>query len=227
MNRYILLKKVRRIHCIYGRNYDSNIYIILGEIPTIVDTGTGLHHDEVIKNIKRIIDPISIKQIFLTHEHYDHCGGVRKIKDLTHGKAKIIAHKNAADKIERGESAFAALLGGEMPKIPVDQIVVDGDILQVGDEKCQVIHTPGHTPGSICLYLPDSRSLISGDTVFAYGSFGRYDFPGGSLPQLKKSIRRLATLDVVNLYPGHDVFIEGEGRSHIMMSLRNIELKTW
>jgi len=216
---------VKKIYCIYGRDYDSNIYIILGEIPTIIDTGTGLHHEEVAKKIKSIINPLDIEQIILTHEHYDHCGGVRKIKDLT--KAKITAHEKAADKIERGESAFAALLGGEMPKIPVDQIVVDGDIIQVGDEKCQILHTPGHTPGSICLYLPSSRSLFSGDTVFAYGSFGRYDFPGGSLTQLKKSIKRLSTLDIVNLYPGHDIFIEGEGKSHIMMSLRNIELKTW
>ena len=222
-----MVSKKVNIHCIYGRNYDSNIYIIKGEIPTIIDTGTGLHHDEVAKKIKHIIDPLSIKQIILTHEHYDHCGGVKKIKELTDGKARIIAHKDAVEKIERGESAFASLLGGEMPKIPVDKIVVDGDILQVGDEKCQVIHTPGHTPGSICLYFPNSRSLISGDTVFAYGSFGRYDFPGGNLTQLKKSIRRLSTLDVVNLYPGHDIFIEGEGKSHIMMSLRNIESKTW
>lgn len=216
---------MKKIYCIYGIDYDSNIYIILGEIPTIIDTGTGLHYVEVAKRIKSIVNPLDIEQIILTHEHYDHCGGVRKIKDLT--KAKIIAHEIAVDKIERGESAFAALLGGEMPKIPVDQIVVDGEILQVGDEKSQVLHTPGHTPGSICLYLPSSRSLFSGDTVFAYGGFGRYDFPGGSLIQLKKSIRRLSTLDVVNLYPGHDIFVEGEGKSHIMMSLRNIELKTW
>lgn len=226
MKEYLVLRKVN-IHCIYGRNYDSNIYIILGDLPTIIDTGTGLHHEEVAREINRIIDPLDIKQIVLTHEHYDHCGGVRKIKELTNGKAKIIAHENAADKIEKGESAFARLLGGKMPKIPVDKTVAEGDILQVGDENCQVIHTPGHTPGSICLYFPNSRSLISGDTVFAYGSFGRYDFPGGSLPQLRKSIRKLSSLDIDNLYPGHDVFIEGNGKSHITMSLKNVELEIW
>ncbi len=212
-----------KIHCIPGRNYDSNIYVILGEVPTIIDTGTGLHHVEVTREIKRIVDPASIKRIIITHEHYDHCGGVKKIKQLTNG-ADIITHELAADKIEHGESAFARLLGGEMPKIPVDRRVRDGDKLLVGDEECIVIHTPGHTPGSMCLYFPRDKSLVSGDTVFAYGGFGRYDFPGGSLHQLKKSISRLSELDVVNLYPGHDVFIEREGGKHLLMSLRNIKM---
>ena len=99
-----------KIHCIYGRNSDSNIYVILGENPTVIDCGTGLHNEEVVRGIKKIVDPTLIKQIILTHEHFDHCGGVKKLYDLTGGNAKIISYKNAADKIERGESIFARFL---------------------------------------------------------------------------------------------------------------------
>ena len=211
-----------KIHCIYGCNSDSNIYIILGENPAIIDCGTGLHNEEVVRDIKKIVDPTLIKQIILTHEHFDHCGGVKKLHDLTDGKAKIVSHKNAANKIEKGESMFARLLGGTMPKMPVDIKLSDGDTIKIGDETFEVIHTPGHTPGSMCLYSKASKSLVSGDTIFSYGSFGRYDFPDGDLHLLRQSIERLAKLDVENLYPGHELYVEGEGKKHMVMVLESI-----
>ena len=210
------------IHCIYGYNSDSNIYIILGENPSIIDCGTGLHYEEIAREIKKIVDPTLIKQIILTHEHFDHCGGVKKLHDLTNNKAKIMSHMNAAKKIEEGESMFAKLLGGTMPKMPVDIKLSDGDTLKIGDGTFEIIHTPGHTPGSMCLYSKESNSLFSGDTIFSYGSFGRYDFPGGDLHLLRQSIERLAKLDVENLYPGHELFIEVEGKKHMAMVLENI-----
>ena len=211
-----------KIHCIYGRNFDSNIYVIPGEKTTIVDTGTGLHNKEVIGDIKKLVDPASINQIIITHEHFDHCGGIKKIFEITDGKAKIMAHGNASEKIEKGESEFAKMLGGVMSKMPVDVKLKDGDKIMVGDESFKVLHTPGHTPGSLCLHSETSKSLISGDTVFSHGSFGRYDFPGGDANLLKQSIERLAKLDVVNLYPGHESIIEGDGKKHMNIALRNI-----
>ena len=150
------------IHCIYGRSYDSNIYIIVGESPTIIDCGTGLHHNEVAKVINNLIDPTTITQIILTHEHYDHCGGVKKLHELTGGNAKIIAHKDAADKIEKGKSMFARMLGGIMPKMPVDIRVDEGDTLNIGDELFEVIRTPGHTPGYQMMHvkLPKTGTVV-------------------------------------------------------------------
>jgi len=98
----------------------------------------------------------------------------------------------------------------------------EGDIIVVGDEKFEVFHTPGHSPGSMCLYSKASKTLISGDTIFSGGWFGRYDFPGGDRHLLKQSIERLTKLDVVNLYPGHEPMVEGDGRRHMMMVLENI-----
>lgn len=210
-----------KIHCIYGCSYDSNIYIVVGENPTIVDCGTGSYHTKVAREITNLVDPITITQIILTHEHYDHCGGVKELYELTGDNAKIIAHKDAADKIEKGKSMFARMLGGTMPKMPVDIRVDEGDTLNIGDEIFEVIHTPGHTPGSMCLYSNKSKSLFSGDTIFSHGSFGRYDFPEGDANLLKQSIERLATLNVVNLYPGHEPYIEGEGKQHVALTLKN------
>lgn len=114
------------------------------------------------------------------------------------------------------------MLGSSMPKTPVDVKLKDGDKVKIGDEMFEVIHTPGHTPGSICLYGKNSRTLFSGDTVFAYGSFGRYDFPEGNAVHLKNSIERLTKLDVLNLYPGHEIVVEGDGSKHIKMALESI-----
>lgn len=211
-----------KIHCIYGYNYDSNIYIIDGKIPTIIDCGTGLYHKNILKKINEIIDINSIKQIIITHEHYDHCGGVKKLYEKIEEKPNIITHEKASNKIEKGESIFAQMLGGKMPKMPVDVKLEKEINIKIGDHFFQVLYTPGHSPGSICLYDKITKSLISGDTIFSYGSFGRYDFPGGSYNLLKNSIEKLAILDIENLYPGHELYIEKKGNEHINMTLKNI-----
>ena len=209
------------IHCIYGFNYDSNIYVILGEKPTIVDCGTGLYNDQVVKKITEILDPEKIEQIILTHEHFDHCGGARKIHEMTKGNAEIFAYVDASEKIEKGDSQFARMLGGVMPNMGVDVKLKENDVVKIGDDEFTVIHTPGHTPGSICLYDKKSKSLISGDTIFPFGSFGRYDFPEGDGNQLKKSIERLSKLDIVNLYPVHESVVEGDADKHVSLTLKN------
>jgi len=211
-----------KIHCIYGINYDSNIYVVTGKIPTIIDCGTGLNQKYVEDKILKIIKPKEILQIIITHEHYDHCGGVKKIYELSNKNVKVFAHNLASDKIEKGESDFAKMLGGVMPKMPVDIKLNDKETITIGDEDFVVIHTPGHTPGCICLFSKESKTLFSGDTVFAYGSFGRYDFPGGDAYALKDSIQMLCKLDIKNLYPGHETIVEGEANIHMKKSLENI-----
>lgn len=209
------------IKTIYGLNYDSNIYVIDGEKPSIIDTGTGIHHEKVTSEISKLIDISTIKQMILTHEHFDHTGGIKNLKKEIGKDTKIIAHKNATKKIERGESEFADMLGEKFESVSVDVKLKDNDEIKIGDEVFRVIHTPGHTPGCICLYEKKSKSLISGDTVFSYGSFGRYDFPGGSLNQLKKSIENLTKLDIENLYPGHEKIVEGNANMHVKKSFEN------
>jgi len=211
------------IFTIFGKNYDSNIYIIIGNIPTIIDTGTGLYSIEIKETIKEYIDLSKIKQIILTHEHFDHVGGTLDILKATNGNAEIFAHNNTLRKLEKGESSFARLLGGVMPKIHVDTALSDSENVIIGDEEFEVLHTPGHSPGSICFYCKKIKSLISGDTIFAHGDFGRYDLPGGDFSSLLKSIDRLTALDVKDLYPGHGPVVETVGKDHVLQSFRNIQ----
>lgn len=211
------------IHCINSYSYDSNVYVIQGAISTIVDTGTGLNQNYLVREIKKLIDPLKIDQIILTHEHFDHCGGVKKIFELTGKSCNVIAHKYTSKKLINGESTFADWLGGEMPRIEINKKCYGGEIIKIGDENFEIVYTPGHSIGSICLYSKKSNSLFSGDTIFSYGGFGRYDFQGGSLIQLKESIENIALYDVKNLYPGHESIIEGDGNKHIKMALNNIK----
>ena len=210
------------IYVIHGKGYDSNIFLIDGKEPTIIDTGTGLNIKLVSKEILSYIDPENITQIIFTHEHFDHTGGSKDLLELTGNHAQILAHPYTKEKVEEGKSMFASMLGGTMPKISVDKSLNGGDQLIIGDNAYEVIHTPGHTPGCICLYDKNTKTLFSGDTVFSHGSFGRTDFPGGSLSQLQHSIKALSNLHITNLYPGHESIIEGDGNNHIALSYQNV-----
>jgi len=211
------------IFTISGRNYDSNVYVILGNIPVVIDTGTGLYSKELIEGIKKFTDPATIKQIILTHEHFDHVGGTLDILKATNNNAKVFAHNQAVDKLQKGESSFSQMLGSVMPKIQVDKPVSDSDVLICGDEEFTVLYTPGHSLGSICLYNKKEKVLISGDTIFAHGDFGRYDLPGGNFQSLVQSIQRLSDLDIIHLYPGHGPIVEEYGKNHVLQSYKNIQ----
>ena len=212
-----------KIYTIYGRNYDSNVFLVTGENITVIDAGTGLFGDYMIKEIKRILGKNDLKQIILTHEHFDHVGGIKNIINSFNENINILAHPYAAEKIESGKSMFAKMLGAKMPNIKID-IKLDGkDIVKIGDNDFEVIHTPGHTPGSICLYDRFGKNLFSGDTVFSHGSFGRYDFPGGDGKTLRRSIELLSKLDVENIYPGHETIVEGDGNRHMDLCMKNTE----
>lgn len=155
--------------------------------------------------------------IILTHLHYDHTAALDGLK--LSGKTVVMMHEADAKAI--GTSASAAhFFGARAPKFHVDTVLTDGAEIDLGDSTLRVIHTPGHTPGSICLYEVQSKSLFSGDTVFPYGSIGRTDLPGGSSRDLIRSISRLVTLDVSVLYPGHREVTANNVNEQIKQSLK-------
>ena len=210
------------IFTIPGRDYDSNVYVVTGEIPTIIDTGTGFYTQTIVETLQNITSLPKIQQILLTHEHYDHVGGVNDIVLATKGAAKIFAHKDIVLKLKEGKSTFAEMLGGIMPKINVDVPLIENQQLTLGDEQFQVIYTPGHSIGSLCYYNEKRKILFSGDTIFSHGGFGRYDFPGGSFNLLVRSIEKLSKLKVKYLYPGHGPIVETNGSDHVLQALNNI-----
>ena len=162
----------------------------------IIDPGGD--EEDILQRCRE--DKLEVVYIVNTHGHPDHVCGNRRIKEAT--GAAIVMHEADADFFgqDKVEQFFSQL--GLTPSPPADKRVKDGDSLVFGEESLAVIHTPGHTPGGICLYA--KPNLFSGDTLFA-GGVGRTDFPGGSTGELLQSIKgRLLTLpeDTV-VWPGH------------------------
>lgn len=143
---------------------------------------------------------LNVEYILATHGHPDHVCGIGPIQEST--GAQVVMHRDDAEFFaEPKVKDFFSMLGlAESP--PPDILVQDGDIISVGEENLRVIHTPGHTPGGICLY--NAPHCFTGDTLFA-GGVGRTDFPGGSMQELSRSIRtKLLTLPAETIvWPGH------------------------
>jgi hydroxyacylglutathione hydrolase len=175
---------------------------ILGDPVTreamVIDPGDDIA--EIVAILNR--HQLTVKMIVITHAHIDHIGGAAKLRTLT--GAPVYMNENdtfLADRL----STQALWLRMETPENPgIDTPAHEGDILRAGNIEAHVLHTPGHTPGSISLYLPAEQKLIAGDTLFK-GSIGRTDLPGGDPGQIASSIRhKLYTLpDATIVYPGH------------------------
>jgi len=177
----------------------SNCYIVWDEqVKQGVVIDPGEDADIILGKINEL--GIKIKYILATHGHFDHVGAVAPLKKEI--KAEFLAHKEDFFFIEDGENA-ARRWGFDIEQPPKpDRFIEDGDIIEVGGFKLEVIHTPGHSPGGVS-YLNDNM-LFGGDTLFQ-GSIGRTDFRKGSLEELSKSIKtRLYTLpDETIVYTGH------------------------
>jgi len=150
-----------------------------------------------------------IDTIVLTHCHFDHTAHVKEIAHMC--KAKIAIHRDDAGGLVDDGKSLSMHFGARSPGIVPDIVLKDEDTIG----GILVIHTPGHTPGSISLFSAPDKVLISGDTVFCDGAFGRFDFPGGSRQALAKSLERLVPLDVEGLYPGHGEPVDCGGKHHI------------
>lgn len=176
---------------------DSNIYII---DDVAIDSGTGFNFSRLYTLLKILKKSMTdIKQVINTHGHFDHIGGNGYFIN-----AKIAIHENDADIIETGdiERSVADFFDGKLKPRTVDMKLKEGDVLNIGGMELEVIHTPGHTPGSICLYNRKDGILFTGDTIFANG-VGRTDLPGGDPNALRESIEKLKKLDVKIILPGH------------------------
>ena len=199
------------IKYVYIPNGYTNCYILADEktkAAAIIDPG------ENVPEIKELVkkDNLDVRAIFLTHGHYDHVGGVaalrKKYKDIP-----VYLHPEDAGKDTE-----------LMPTRALDPVTLwrDGDVVMVGELQVEVLHTPGHSAGSVTLRCQDV--LFTGDTLFTQ-SVGRTDFPGGSQEALMASLKRLGELEGdYQVLPGHDTFTsldqERQGNPYLKQALK-------
>src|SRR5580765_53738 len=164
----------------------------------VIDPGDNI--DQILGLIRK--HNLQVKQIVITHAHIDHVGGAAKLRAAT--GAPIVLNQNDYALLKMLD-VQAAWVGMDSPgKVEIDNSIGNADSVKVGPLEGQVIHTPGHSEGSICLYFPLEKKLIAGDTLFA-GSIGRTDLPGGSYEKILRSLhdRVLALPDDTIVIPGH------------------------
>jgi hydroxyacylglutathione hydrolase len=164
----------------------------------VIDPGDDI--DEILEIIRK--HNLTIKQIVITHAHIDHVGGAMKLRAAT--GAPILLNQNDYTLLKMLD-VQAAWIGVPSPgDVTIDHSLDNSHQIKAGSLVADVIHTPGHTEGSVCLYFPAEKKLLAGDTLFA-GSIGRTDLPGGSFEKIIDSIHEkvLALPDDTVVVPGH------------------------
>jgi len=188
------------VHSLVVGPLDNNVLLLVdasSEKAMVVDPALGAT-DPIMALAREL--KVEISLIVNTHSHWDHVADNAFLTEAT--GAPILIHKDDAAQLTHPTTGVGSL-PWEIRPSQASRLIADGDSMRIGSVTFTVIHTPGHTPGSICLYCRASRLLVSGDTLFS-GSYGRYDLPGGDLSSLRDSLRRLAELPGdTKVYPGH------------------------
>lgn len=185
---------------ISGAPLETNCYLVAD-----VEAGAALLVDAPWQIVDRILHlrerlRVAVELIVCTHGHWDHTMGLAELQAAT--GAQVACHPLDAHMLEQ-PSFEPFSFPFELTPVTPDRLLHEGDEITLGSHRLRVLHTPGHTPGCICLYDAEAAVLFSGDTLFA-GTCGRMDLPGGDPEQMVHSLHRLHTLPpATTVYPGH------------------------
>lgn len=186
-----------KINIVRSRSFGSNTYIIVaGSEAYAVDPSISVNAlREALE-----CENATLKGVLLTHGHFDHLMALDTVREAF-GVSAFIHEEDAVMLTDGSKNAFSSFFGKERTYRPAEKLLKDGDILSLGGESIRVMHTPGHTRGSVCFIC--GNEIITGDTLFAEG-FGRCDLWGGDIEKLKKSLKALRLLPKdAKIYPGH------------------------
>lgn len=185
---------------------NCNSFYIGGGVKALIDPGLTAFLPDLLNRMEDDgIDRGDIRYVINTHSHPDHFEGSGEFAGRD--GVSICLMKEELD-FHRGPGGdIYGMFGFRAPDIPVDRLLEAGTA-EFGDETFEIIHVPGHSPGSLALWWPAEQALFSGDVIFSQ-NVGRTDFPGGSSPLLKDSIARLSELDARYLLPGHMGIVQG------------------
>ena len=187
--------------------YAPNVYLVLGEKAALIDSGYD-DSETVGKRLEYIkkFAPQKLEYILVTHPHPDHIGGCRSIKKST--GARIVLHSSGVARAKKGYQVTG--------DIPVD----DGYVLDIGGLSLEIIHTPGHSPASVCVYVRESKILFTGDHILGIGTTV-VDAPEGDMTQYIDSLKKLLSYDIRLICPGHGPPIkEAERKIHELIAHR-------
>jgi glyoxylase-like metal-dependent hydrolase (beta-lactamase superfamily II) len=219
---------------------DSHVYLV-GEPSSkdlsFIDAGMIGKGDYKVNSIKNLgIQLEDIKRIIMTHTHMDHIGCLAEIQEQIPW-AELWMHTLEAEPLEQGDDrvvygmemfrGICEMQYGIKPgafKFQVDRKLQGSENLEVGGMTWEVLHIPGHSPGSIGLYDRASKTLIPGDVVYADYAIGRFDLHGANGPELKDSLMRLAELEVEILLPGHNRIVKDLPEGYILQTARQWEM---
>jgi hydroxyacylglutathione hydrolase len=210
---------------------DSHVFLLGAQDSrdlSLIDGGLVGKGARKIETLTRSGVPLGdIRRIILTHTHLDHIGCVRELLERLPG-VELWVHSNEAELLEKGDerTVYGMPMFKEMCqmqyrlkdgafKFKVDRWLNDNEELSIGGETWTVLHIPGHSPGGIALYSTKTGALIPGDVIYADHSIGRFDLHGANGSQLSQSLKRLATLDVNMLLPGHNRMLTAVSKGYM------------
>ena len=188
----------------------------------LIDTGTGLAEEDVIREIDRDLKN-RLAYILITHHHADHIGGLNGLRDHYH--AEVLVPEAERRSVEEGDAAATGLetarRAGYYPEdysigpCRVDRAVSPGDRIRISGEEIQVYSGAGHSPGGVCYYFPKRKMLFSGDLLMHGGRINLQNIPGADVGKYAESVIALDGLEVEQFYPGHGCFSLHNGKVHI------------
>jgi len=191
------------------RENNCNTYFIDRDKKILIDPGHDHLFGHVEQGLKQLgVSVSAIDYVLVTHGHPDHLEAGFRLQNPS-----LLA-------MSREEYRFVREWAGPHYDIPEPDLYLSEGLLEIGDVTLEVFDTPGHSPGSVCLYWPEKKVLFSGDLIFNQG-IGRTDLPEGSGPRLKESIRRMKNLDVEILLSGHGDILAG--KEAVQQNFRFIE----